>query len=449
VSSSPAQEPAHTPRPEATPPTVGVVLATGSSGVPGDLPAVLLSVGGMPLVERTVRMLLAEGLERVVVVVGRHAEATAEASRRADPDRVDIVRAEGAAGGDGALAAAEPAVAGESLFAVVSGEVVFSAGALRDLLRATGPAGLVDVRPSGAALPGLSIDGGAFVFDASIFERLRSAQSLVESYAQLRAGGEVSEVAVPTGAAWCVVRSPEDLREAGRMLRLSLIKPTDGPVSRRFNRLFSTRITMALSSFRLSPMLISVVAGCLGVAAGWALAWGYGLVGGLLIQANTIIDGCDGETARLHFRSSDRGASFDAVVDRVVDGSVVAGVALWLWPLDASLEFTVAILAASAYGWGFLAHLFQGRLTGLEVATRQRSLIMLLGGRDSRLLILSVGAILSRPGAALLVCGTLYGISVLLRVRHVARRRPRPAPVMTAPPDQVGEPPDRDLHEVG
>ena len=80
-----------------------------------------------------------------------------------------------------------------------------------------------------------------------------------------------------------------------------------------------------------------------------------------------MLDGVDGETARLHFRSSPRGAVIDAVIDRIVDGSLAAGVALWIWPFHPSFEFKLAIVSSSAYGWGFIAYLFRQSVVGFEV----------------------------------------------------------------------------------
>src|SRR5688500_13669114 len=58
-------------------PRVGVVLAAGRSerlaDVTGGGSKALVRVGGLSLVERAVRGLLAEGVERVVVVVGYQA----------------------------------------------------------------------------------------------------------------------------------------------------------------------------------------------------------------------------------------------------------------------------------------------------------------------------------------------------------------------------------------
>ncbi|TML00597.1 MAG: hypothetical protein E6G40_05525, partial [Actinobacteria bacterium] len=65
-------------------PRVGVVLAAGRATRLGEVTdghsKLLLRVGGLTLIERAVRMLLASGLDRVVVVVGFEGEAVAAAA---------------------------------------------------------------------------------------------------------------------------------------------------------------------------------------------------------------------------------------------------------------------------------------------------------------------------------------------------------------------------------
>jgi CDP-L-myo-inositol myo-inositolphosphotransferase len=262
------------------------------------------------------------------------------------------------------------------------------------------------------------------------------------------AGGGLAAVNIAPGTRWRDVDTPADLAEARRDLRRSLSKASDAPIFRHLYRPLSTRLTMALAPLRIPPDVFTAMACLLGLAAACGLAWGRGLLAAALIQANTILDGVDGETARLQFRSSPRGAVLDAVVDRIVDGSLVAGVGLWLWhPLDPSLEFKVGILASSAYGWGFLAYLLQSRMAGFEVGATERPLVLLLGGRDSRLLILSIGAALSQPGAAVSAGWALYLSSVGRRL-VLRRGRPGPEPAVSPAPHQVGDSTDRDLHEV-
>jgi CTP:molybdopterin cytidylyltransferase MocA len=426
------------------PPTVGVVLAAR------DGPTMLSTAGGMPLVERAVRMLVAEGLERVVVVVGDQAEAVSRAALRAapkdTPDRVEVVLAEEWAAGNGAaLAAAASAVSAERLFVVLVAQIVFTAGALTDLIRSRESVFLARAAQDG------HIDGGAFVFGPEIFEHLRSARddgdpTLVGAFGRLEEAEGCKPVGGTPGTGWWAVADRSDLRQARRILRRSLGKQSDGPVSHYLNRPLSTRLTMALSPWRVPPVVVTVVAGLMGLVAAWGLAWGTGLLSGLLIQATNVLDGVDGETSRLHFRSSARGAVLDAAVDRIVDGSLVAGVALWLWPFHPSLEFKVGILSSSAYGWGFIAYLFQSKLTGFEVSGADRPLVMLLGGRDSRLLILAAGTALYQPVAAVVAGWVIYMSSVFRRL-FLMRRRPRPVPAAPAPPHDVGEAPQGDLHE--
>jgi hypothetical protein len=411
----------------------------------------LLRAGGMPLVERAVRMALAEGIERVVVVVGRGADSVATAARRAspkDPDAVQIAWDDDWHAGNGAsLAAAAAAVDGERLFVVLCAEIVFTAGALSELFASEEPTTLTGEFPDPA------IDGGAFVFGAEIFECQRRAQAegdptLLGALDRMVAAHGSKLVGLAPGAACQQVHSGRDLQAANKILRRSLGKASDGPVSHYLNRPLSTRVTMALAPMRVPPGAVTLVAGLLGLVAAWGLAWGQGLLSGLLIQATNVMDGVDGETSRLHFRSSRRGAMVDAAVDRIVDGSLVAGVGLWLWPFHPSFEFKVAILTATAYGWGFIAYLFQSKLAGFEVSGADRPLVMLLGGRDSRLLILAVGTALYEPGAAVAAGWAIYLSSVGRRV-FLMRRKPGTTPVLASPPDPIGDRAERDLKEEG
>jgi choline kinase len=137
-------------------PRVGVVLAAGRSerleSVTGGGSKALLRLGGLSLVERAVRTLLAYGLERVLVVVGHDAGPVAAVVGRLGRGRVRAVYADRWRDGNGAsLAAVEGAMAGEALFVLVTADHVFAEGALDRLLGAGAPAVLVDAAPDRAA----------------------------------------------------------------------------------------------------------------------------------------------------------------------------------------------------------------------------------------------------------------------------------------------------------
>src|SRR3990170_4147869 len=264
-------------------PRVAVVLAAGRSqrlaDVTGGGAKALVRVGGLSLVERAARTLLAAGIEHVVVVVGYQAGPVAAVVNRAAPGRVRATFAEDWERGNGAsLAAAQPHVAEEDLFLLVTTDHVFGDGALDALIAAGRPGVLVDHAPDPDAwaegtrvrlreeravafskeLDDPSIDCGAFLLPRAVFDAHRRAaargdRSLAGAVTELAHQQPLAAIPLPHDAWWQDIDTPSDLRRAARRLRRSLTKPTDGPVSRYMNRPVSTRLSMALAHLPLHP----------------------------------------------------------------------------------------------------------------------------------------------------------------------------------------------------
>src|SRR5205823_1769436 len=146
-----------------------------------------------------------------------------------------------------------------------------------------------------------------------IFPALREAgtrgdHSLAGAVSSLAMQRGLLPVPLPPRCWWQDVDTPRDLKAARTRLRGGLTKESDGPISRYLNRPVSTRISMALAPLRPSPDALSVAALFLGLVAALLLAHGVGIVGGLMVQAASVIDGVDGEIARLQVRGGPRGA---------------------------------------------------------------------------------------------------------------------------------------------
>ena len=95
-------------------------------------------------------------------------------------------------------------------------------------------------------------------------------------------------------------------------------KPTDGFISRNFNRYISLFLTKRLIKLKLAPIHISIANLIIGLASGWFIGKGgyvNTLIATILFQFASMFDGCDGENARLTFRSSGLGANIDTVCD--------------------------------------------------------------------------------------------------------------------------------------
>lgn len=135
------------------------------------------------------------------------------------------------------------------------------------------------------------------------------------------------------------------LRRAERALLASLIKTSDGPVSRHVNRPLSTAISRRLVPLGVSADQMTLLSALVAVAAAACAAGStYALhaAGALLFQLHSILDGCDGEIARLTRRSTPRGALLDSLVDDASNllffGALAYGVAGRTgsdWPLAA------------------------------------------------------------------------------------------------------------------
>jgi hypothetical protein len=116
---------------------------------------------------------------------------------------------------------------------------------------------------------------------------------------------------------------------AQRCLLLSLRKPMDGFISRHLNRSISTRITRFLAPLGIRPdqltFLIMMVGISSGVFAAFSEHWWCLVLSGLCFQGQSVLDGCDGEIARLTYRFSKRGQWLDTIGDDLTNYAFYAG----------------------------------------------------------------------------------------------------------------------------
>jgi len=126
-----------------------------------------------------------------------------------------------------------------------------------------------------------------------------------------------------------VIRPRSDLerRAATTLLLRSLEKPSDGIASRYLHRPLSRAVTRLLLPWRVTPNEMTLVAAAIGVA-GVLVAWrgGYAVAGAALFEIQNILDGCDGEIARLKHLRSRGGEWLDQVVDDALNIAFLASV---------------------------------------------------------------------------------------------------------------------------
>ncbi len=288
-----------------------------------------------------------------------------------------------------------------------------------------GPTENKNIRDIGKGLADFTgFDTGIFLCSPAIFKALEQSQAkdgdttLSGAVRVLAAEGRAK--AIPADGFWIDVDDSAAFKKAERTLLARLRdKPNDGPVSRYLNRPISVRISRHLAKFDITPNQISSFSFlCSLLAAGLFALGGYHalLLGGVLAQFASIIDGCDGEVARLKCQSSDVGGWFDAVLDRYADAFLLFGL-------------TWHLLGAEANGWillvGFMAIIgsFMLSYTADKYDNLMRERIKAGGkaglrmGRDVRVFLIFLGAVANLVLPVLVVIAVVMNLETLRRVR--------------------------------
>ncbi len=161
-----------------------------------------------------------------------------------------------------------------------------------------------------------------------------------------------TEVGVPLASA-------ADLPRAERHLLDSLVKDTEGFMSRHFERRVSLSVSRRLASTSVTPnvmTLVSLAIGLVGAAFFLRGSAGSQTIGALLFLLHSILDGCDGELARLKFQESRWGGLADFWGDNVVHVAVFSAMAIgWSrqtgasWPLLLGTSAVLGTLASAFF----------------------------------------------------------------------------------------------------
>ncbi|HVU53052.1 MAG TPA: CDP-alcohol phosphatidyltransferase family protein [Polyangia bacterium] len=114
-----------------------------------------------------------------------------------------------------------------------------------------------------------------------------------------------------------------------------------GIVARFINKKISFRLTRyLLVNLPFTPNMITLLAGLIGLYGAFLVSLGTYesvLMGFVLAQVQSILDGCDGELARLRFQQTGFGEWLDTIVDDFLNVAYVLAIGVALWRRGAPL----------------------------------------------------------------------------------------------------------------
>jgi len=127
---------------------------------------------------------------------------------------------------------------------------------------------------------------------------------------------------------WCDIDTPGSLEYTKLKMLKSLEKPTDGVISKYINRRISTKIftPLILKIYKeVTPNQVSLLSFAVAALSALLFFLCHPIIGGIFIQLSSILDGCDGEIARLKNMTSGLGNFIDAILDRYADALILLG----------------------------------------------------------------------------------------------------------------------------
>ena len=262
-------------------------------------------------------------------------------------------------------------------------------------------------------------DTGIFLCTPTIFESLEHASKIKHDTtlsAAIRVLAENNHAKpLQTKEFWIDIDDEKAYQKAEKALLNSLRdKGNDGPVSRWLNRPFSIRLSRILVTFPITPNQISLFAFLLSVVAAALFTLGeywFLVLGGCIAQFASMIDGSDGEVARLKYLSSDYGGWFDAVLDRYADAFLLFGLSWYVYGQNPSSS--VLPIGFLAIIGSFMVSYTADKYDKLMKHRIQKGVRI---GRDIRVFLVFLGAIFNQVYAVLILIALVMNVETIRRM---------------------------------
>ena len=212
---------------------------------------------------------------------------------------------------------------------------------------------------------------------------------------------------------WLDIDTSQDLTKAKNyLLNNSSSKINDGSISKYINRPISQWMTSKIIDYPLTPNQISIAVFFISVFSGLIISiegYFFLLLGALLAQLSSILDGCDGEIARLKLLESKFGGWFDRVLDRYSDLFILMGLTFHTYFIHKTL--TVFFIGFIVVG-GKIISSYTAFVYDTVVSAHNNFRI----GRDLIIFIILIGAVLNIPYITLVVLAFIINAEVCKRL---------------------------------
>lgn len=190
----------------------------------------------------------------------------------------------------------------------------------------------------------------------------------------------------------------------------------DGIVSRYLNRPLSRPAARALVPTPVTPNAVTLFTLALAIVCGAMVAAGWNIAGGVLIQAVSVIDGVDGELARMKGLVSRFGGLLDAVTDRYADAIMIGGMGIYAARFEDWQHPELVAMAALAAS---LTVSYSRARIEASMALEPSDGLFGLASRDVRSLVAAIGTVAGECYWTLVVLAAASALTVAWRLAYL------------------------------
>ena len=195
----------------------------------------------------------------------------------------------------------------------------------------------------------------------------------------------------------------------------------DGIVSQQINRKFSRPLARFLASHtKASPNQVTVLSFAVAVLSGLAFFSFQPILGGILAQLSSILDGVDGDLAFLTNKISTFGGFLDSVLDRYGDFLILGGMLYYTFTAKEFFTLNVLVGIAAIIGSLMVSYSRTRAESDLDL-TFKEGFAGYAANRDVRLFIIMLGGILNQVFITLLILAVLTNLTVLTRIYNARK----------------------------
>ena len=191
---------------------------------------------------------------------------------------------------------------------------------------------------------------------------------------------------------------------------------TEGFVSAHINRRFSRPLAKLFARTPLTPNQISFLSFIVAIGSLAVFITGHNVWAGIVVQISSVLDGVDGDLAKIKKMRSSFGGFLDAILDRYSDFAILGGLTFWALHFEARFDNMVVVAAGLAAVVGSFMISYSRARAEVSFGKPFHGLMGSLASRDARLLIVMIGSIVGHGTVTLIFLGAMTNLVVVWRI---------------------------------